>query len=197
MIASVAGSAAAPGCGDDTPGISGGRAGAGGPAGPGGATGSAGAGAGSTAGTGVAGNAVAPTECPAPVDSAPAVVVPLLAEDPPVIDGGGALVDGVYHMTASYWYSGADGPATSNYGSYRDTLVIAHAATGIARVTEVVVGGSQITQRFTMRSAGATLEVSDTCPTFEYAKYSYAYTAAGATLSILGATRLVVYTRQD
>jgi hypothetical protein len=48
-----------------------------------------------------------------------------------------------------------------------------------------------------MRSAGSTLEVSDTCPAFESAKFSYSYTAAGATLSILGATRLVVFTRQE
>ena len=197
VIASVAWSVAASGCGDDTPGVGGGSAGTRGPGGVGGAMTGAGGTAGTGAVAGVAGSDVAPTECPAPVDSAPAVIVPLLAEDPPVIDGGGPLVDGVYHMTASYWYSGADGPATSNYGSYKDTLVIAHAATGIARVTEVVVGATQIIQRFTMRSAGSTLEVSDSCPTFEYAKYSYSYAAAGATLSILGATRLVVYTRQD
>ena len=114
-----------------------------------------------------------------------------------MIDGGGPLVDGVYHMTESLGFSGPGGPSSSNYGVYKDTLVIAHAATGIARVTEVVEGSATRLLRFTMRSAGSTLEVSDTCPEFESAKYSYSYTATGATLAILGATRLVVFTRQE
>jgi hypothetical protein len=162
----------------------------------GGTTGGAGGMAGGDATGGIAGSAVEPA-CPTPAVGAPAVVVSLIAEDPPVVDGGGPLVDGVYYLTQSRRYTGPDGISSSNYGSYKDTLVIAHAATGIARVTEVVEAATTTLQRFTMRSAGSTLEVSDTCPTFEYPRYRYSYAAAGDTLSILGATRLAVYTRQE
>lgn len=188
-------SAMSSGCGDDTP--SGSSAGTGGRGGLGGSTGGAGGMAGTDAAGGVAGGAVGPIECPAPSLGGPNVVVPLLAEDPPVVDGGGPLVDGLYFLTQSLWYGGPDAPASSNVGSYRDTLVIAHAATGIARVTEVTEGGTVRILRFTMRSAGSKLEVSDTCPEFVEAKYTYWYTATGATLTLAGGERVVIYTRQE
>jgi hypothetical protein len=131
------------------------------------------------------------------MNTAPVVAYIAVPGDPPA-PGGGALVDGRYHLTDAIVYTGITGLIGPTGVTVSDTIVISFANTGTALVHEVTAGLPETRQTFTVQSTGTTLDARPGCPrTSDAQSFLLPYTASAGFLVIQrDASTVTAYTRQ-
>ena len=95
-------------------------------------------------------------ECQPPDNTAPAIDVTSVAEDPPAMTGG-TIADGTYYLTSFVVYTGPDGGTVPAGSSLKATLVI---AAGRAQFVDNASGPSA----WTLLASGTNLTIRHTCP---------------------------------
>jgi hypothetical protein len=119
--------------------------------------------------------------CTTLTNTAAAVPVQTLAEDPPT-PLGGTIVDGTYEMTATAIYTGPDGPSGTD-GTAQTTIQI----TG--STIQIVTTGDPTTRTITLATSGTSFTSTDTCPdTSTFIQGSYTATATTLVVQFSGGT---------
>ena len=124
--------------------------------------------------------AEAATVCNTVMDSAPAVTIQQVAQDPPTPKGG-TPADGTYFMTDVTIYTGAGGP-TGASGSAQTTIQIS------GSTIQVSSSGEPPTRTATLVTSNTSFTSTDTCPDSAVSTGSYSASATTFAVQLPGGT---------